>query len=563
MKKLLATLIMLPMALGAFAAGQDDASGAAADEFMEIEWLMRIRSEEDTTWFMEQLEEKFNVDIIPTGVSAYDNEKMQVMIAAGDWPDFGYWGSDRVSPVDMYENGLIRGLPKAMIAEHMPFYTDLLDERYPHVWQIMYTNLENDDEYLNITRITPGKDIPPYGVTTRVDWARNVGIEFPDYQETKIPLSETGKIFFYPVDQTIEDLERLLVAYRDGDPDGNGKNDTIPFSGSQEFYWANLGFEGVYGWIWGPVVENGQLTSGEISENFRNWLRLQASWYDMGLIDNEFATINRTKLFEKVEAGIVAATGTNMGYIDQGWAAARPPNTLVVEEGAEALMFPSIVGPNGERGFKTENPIPGSPDNVAMAGRQVSDAKLVRILQIIDYMGFNPDTWVESNFGLEGVHFDWEAEPGESRILLRDFENVPDGYPKVGKFEPAAPKAMRVEDLKYTTPPLIAEFHANYTFGPDAPARQIPVRYDLFNDAEFAEIKSRVGASMSQFWRRGPGIDTMVQEYYAKVLVGELDVDASWDDWVKRWSDAGGAELIEGYKLLPLLEPALRGEIVY
>jgi hypothetical protein len=283
----------------------------------------------------------------------------------------------------------------------------------------------------------------------------------------------------------------------------------------------------------------------------------------MGLIDKEFATINRTKLFEKVEAGIVAATGTNMGYIDQGWAAARPPNTLVVEEGAEALMFPSIVGPTGERGFKTENPIPGSPDNVAMAGRQVSDAKLVRILQIIDYMGFNPDTWVESNFGLAGVHFDWEGEAGESRILLRDFENVAEGYPKVGKFEPAVPKAMRVEDLKYTTPPLIAEFHANYTFGPDAPARQIPVRYDLFNDAEFAEIKSRVGASMSQFWRRGPGIDTMVQEYYAKVLVGELDVDASWDDWVKRWSEAGGAELIEGYKLLPLLEPALRGEIVY
>ena len=161
------------------------------------------------------------------------------------------------------------------------------------------------------------------------------------------------------------------------------------------------------------------------------------------------------------------------------------------------------------------------------------------------------------------MHFDWEGEPGESRILLRDFENVPEGYPKVGKFEPAVPKAMRVEDLKYTTPPLIAEFHANYTFGPNAPARQIPVRYDLFNDAEFAEIKSRVGASMSQFWRRGPGIDTMVQEYYAKVLVGELDVDASWDDWVKRWSEAGGAELIEGYKLLPLLEPALRGEIVY
>ena len=181
MKKLLAALIALSMAPGAFAAGQEDGSGAADDEFMEIEWLMRIRSEEDTTWFMEVLEEQFNVDIIPTGVSAYDNEKMQVMIAAGDWPDFGYWGSHRVSPVDMYENGLIRGIPKAMVAEHLPFFTELLDERYPHVWQILYTNLENEDEYLNITRITPSKDIPPYGVTTRVDWARKVGIEFPDY----------------------------------------------------------------------------------------------------------------------------------------------------------------------------------------------------------------------------------------------------------------------------------------------------------------------------------------------------------------------------------------------
>ena len=482
-------------------------------------------------------------------------------------PDFGYWGSSKGKPYDLYENGLIRGMPKEMVRANMPHMTKTLDEHYPLIWQMMFENQENADEWLSISTLAAAKEVPPYMVTTRVDWARKVGIEFPGYEEKKIRLNNDNTIFYYPEDLTIDWLERLLVAYRDGDPDGNGKIDTIPWGGDKDFYWMWLGVDGGYGWTWGPVIENGELTSGEISNSFKEWCKLAAKWYGMGLIDKEFATNDRTKLFEKVEAGIVAAVHANMGYIDQGWAANRPPNSLVYEEkvaeGAEAICLPPIIGPIGERAWRTENPVPGSPQNVCMAGTQVSDEKLEVILQILDYVGWDPEYYVESRWGLEGVHFDWEGEPGETRVIPRAWEDIPDGYPKIGVWPSRAAMATLKSDMKYTQPLWVGKFTQEWLI-PNASKVDIPIRFDLFNDPRIAEVKSEVGASLSTFWRTGSGIDAMVQEFYAKAMVGEIDIDEAWDEYVAKWRKAGGDKLIEAYKLMPLMEPAVtEGKLVY
>ena len=47
----------------------------AAAEAMEITWMMRVKSGEETTWFIQELEDKFNVTILPNGIAKDDREK--------------------------------------------------------------------------------------------------------------------------------------------------------------------------------------------------------------------------------------------------------------------------------------------------------------------------------------------------------------------------------------------------------------------------------------------------------------------------------------------------------
>ena len=83
-----ALLWLLAGAVGVFSAGQPEAAGAEGP--MEITWLIRITSGEDTSWCIEHLEEELNVRIIPNGIGSRDREKVSVMLAAGEFPDFGH-----------------------------------------------------------------------------------------------------------------------------------------------------------------------------------------------------------------------------------------------------------------------------------------------------------------------------------------------------------------------------------------------------------------------------------------------------------------------------------------
>ena len=54
-------------------------------------------------------------------------------------------------------------------------------------------------------------------------------------------------LFQCPVQVVAERFEDLLVAFRDGDPDGNGKVDTIPASGSEHLHYTWAAVLGAYG----------------------------------------------------------------------------------------------------------------------------------------------------------------------------------------------------------------------------------------------------------------------------------------------------------------------------
>ena len=59
----------------------------------------------------------FGITVISNGINENDREKREVMLAAGEQPDIGGWWGN---PLDHFEAGLTRAIPKAWIREYAP-----------------------------------------------------------------------------------------------------------------------------------------------------------------------------------------------------------------------------------------------------------------------------------------------------------------------------------------------------------------------------------------------------------------------------------------------------------
>ena len=60
--------------------------------------------------------------------------------------------------------------------------------------------------------------------------------------------------------------------------------------------------------------------------------------------------------------------------------------------------------------------------------KEVSDEKLARILQMMEYTHFDKDAYMRYFYGIEGIHYKWLGEPGKSSILTIPNEQVPEQY---------------------------------------------------------------------------------------------------------------------------------------
>ena len=69
-----------------------------------------------------------------------------------------------------------------------------------------------------------------------------------------------------------------------------------------------------------------------------------------------------------------------------------------------------------------------------------------------------------------------------------------------------------------------------------------PYRLDLFNETRLTELNDLYGATLS----------TLTNEYFYNVICGEVDLDASWDAYVKTLEQAGYAEIREELQKAPL-----------
>ena len=118
---------------------------------------------------------------------------------------------------------------------------------------------------------------------------------------------------------TYEEFYNALVAMRDGDPDGNGENDTIPLSGYQTVSGSSAGGYTVDCFVAGPLgisfsnakdmwqVVDGKLVFVAEHPNYKQYVANMNKLYTEGLLDNEYYTQNDAQMKAKGEAMRIGA----------------------------------------------------------------------------------------------------------------------------------------------------------------------------------------------------------------------------------------------------------------
>lgn len=518
LRKIIWTLVLALTGAFVWASGAAE-DGTASQERMHLSWMgqnPRGYIIQPDNMVELDVEERFNVDIDIVQVDTYNAEQVNIIFATGEIPDFIHYGGNATS---LYNLGVIRDIPRAWFEEY-----------YPHIVKEVDTLDDVGQAWNDVTIDGKIYAIPTVNITvqaraalvTRKDWMEAVGAQVPADKFKYAYYSDGG--------WTLDDLESLLHAYRHNDPDGNGKKDTYGLGHGYDNN-QNLG-QGKFSGILGAYgvrysswqVEDGKLVWSHVRDAYRKALLTLADWYAKEIIDPEFLLDKRADLAKKYSNDLLGAYFGNNRWIQTfsdtpvGQLIARVPE-------AEPVYLLDIKGPDGTgQSASWSRPSFGTKPKF---GRGTPDEKVKKILEILQWRHANEDAYLFNFYGKEGEHWSFDDE----NFVVAD-KSAQGGEPKSELGLQAYHQNNLIDsfNIKYR---LNSERYVPWYLG-----AQKPGLFDMLyqsiaadHDQEFRQTRSELGA--------------IEREFYYKGITGEIDINAEWDNYVKKWHDAGGAKITQ------------------
>lgn len=215
------------------------------------------------------MEERYNLDIEVIALPGWSDATAKISLLMGDEtqrPDIIWWWNMDADFTQWVDAGLL-----VDVAPYMDKYTVMRDY-YNNVDPGVLFYASNDDG--SIYRI-PGDVAEPACETLwiRQDWLDNLNLEVPT---------------------TLDELEEVLYAFTNDDPDGNGENDTYGLGGD------GYDFRSFWPWIQGSGdglgrmeflrTDDGEYVYGPATEDCKTWLGRVAKLYADGVIKPNMIT---------------------------------------------------------------------------------------------------------------------------------------------------------------------------------------------------------------------------------------------------------------------------------
>ncbi|MGP4113694.1 ABC transporter substrate-binding protein [Streptomyces sp. 4N509B] len=353
----------------------------------------------NTNSFTRELERKFDVDLRfeTTSVEATAaTEARQISLAGGDLPDaymLVAWATQ------FNQSELLRYGQQGLLTP----LNDLIEQHAPNI----QAAFEEEPEFERFSTAPDGTiwGLPqwndcyhcsyPYKFWINTEWLDNLGLSMPT---------------------TPEQFFDVMVAFKEDDPNGNGKADEIPLTGNTQnslvpFIMNAFIYNAFNSGVVGQPVSlglNGDTVQVQAAqEGWREGLRFLNRMWEADLIDP--AAFSQGP--DTMQATGNAAQGVTVG----GMTGMHPGMLVTIgqEDGRDNQYdpMPPLTGPAGDPATYV---MPSTPGATFVITNAASEAKQQKIMQIMDYI-FSPEGHVRAQFGEEGIGW---REPRAGEIAL-------------------------------------------------------------------------------------------------------------------------------------------------
>ena len=434
------------------------------------------------------LHNRTGADIQVDLYSFFDSaDKQNLMIASGDYTDVIVGSLSYSGGVDgAVEEGVLTDISE--YAAYMPDYMNALYSNVNYV-QLGYST---DFHLTAFYGLNDSAALPDYGPVIRQDWLDAQGLEKP---------------------VTYDDLHEVLTVFK------NAYGATLWLTS----YGGVPGdFSGGYG-VKAPPIQmgspffqiNGEVKYGPMEDGYKKYLTTLSKWYADGLIYKDFYTYvdsNTNPPDDLVLNNQMGLYGLNTQDIPNRYSEVVGNNPDIVVVGAydpvenegDTLHFSESRGASATGGY--------------CISTHCEDPVLVA--RWADYI-YSEEGQLLSNYGVEGLTFDYNAE-GKPELNDMIFNN-PDGLPE------------QLAITKYTTFSLVGvqddyRQYARFTDAQWEAARDIwPLGDDAYVIPTGVQMTSEENTTYANTYS---DIGTYVGQYTLQAIMGDVDIDATWDEYV-------------------------------
>ena len=333
------------------------------------------------------------------------------------------------------------------------------------------------------------------GLIVRGDWLKELGLEMPS---------------------TISEWETVLTAFRDK------KGAATPYSADSTNNFA-FAFDTTADYY----LQDGKVKYGVLDESFKEYLATMNRWYQQGLIDPSFATLDNKTREANILNGVSGVTTGSVGSGIGKWmgSATSPGYSL---EGA-----PVPVPQKGQRAKFGVYQLPVTSSLTAFDAISTSCKDVESAIKFLDY-GYTEEGMMLYNFGIEGESYTMtDGYPAYTELIT----NNPDGL------------SMTVALAKYTR---------SYSTGPFVQDKRYMEQYaalpeqkrawETWSDTDIADYSLphlyMKDEELTEYAQLNNDINTYVEEMIAKFIIGAEPIE-SYDSMIQQLHSRGIDRVLE------------------
>ncbi|MBT2761556.1 extracellular solute-binding protein [Paenibacillus sp. ISL-20] len=467
------------------------AQGENKSEPVTISIMANLHTPEVPSDMIEKLlEEKtgtqLDIQWVPDGT--YD-EKVNASFATGTLPQVTYLknAASLVNMRDAIRNG--------QFWEIGP----LLDQ-YPNLSRLKPEVLKNtavDGKIYALYREVP---LSRQGIIYRKDWADKLGLSAPT---------------------NVDEFYNMLKQFKEKDPDGNGKEDTIPLTDRNDLIYG--AFKTVSSWLgtpnnWGE--KDGKLAPEFMFPEYMETMKFFKKLHQEGLINQDFPVTSKT---DQQNLFITGKSGVYIGAM--GDVSSLHPKVVEVNPDAELDVQNKIEG--GPNGFGIWS-VPGYGSVILFPKTAIkSEEELKDVLAFMDQL-MSPELGNLIYWGVEGQH-----------QKLEEGKVIPSEDTKLTDREVKPYQAMQVGG------PLTIE-------GFYEPKHMLPVKAKseemITENNDYLIEDPSASLDSKTFNEKGVQLQEMIKDGTYQFMLGDID-EAGFQAVVDNWLKSGGQQIIDEFNV--------------